>query len=84
VGGGPSIATRLPVATYVIIEDGVNGLLVAVDDEKVLASAMNDILTDRAGSRLMGDRARQTVAARFDADRIADEWLAAYRHVLSV
>jgi hypothetical protein len=31
----------------------------------------------------MGDRARQTVAARFDADRIAEEWLAAYRHVLS-
>jgi glycosyltransferase involved in cell wall biosynthesis len=82
--GVPSIASRLPGATDVIIEDGVNGRLVAVDDEKVLASAMNDILTDRAGSRLMGDRARQTVAARFDADRIADEWLAAYRHVLSV
>jgi glycosyltransferase involved in cell wall biosynthesis len=81
--GLPCVVSRLPGATDVVIDDGVNGCLVDVDDEAALAAAIHAVLRDRVGSPLMGERARQTVTARYNADRVADAWLAAYREVLS-
>jgi glycosyltransferase involved in cell wall biosynthesis len=81
--GVPSIASRLPGSTDAVVEDRVNGRLVPVDSEEALASAIAETLNDRVTSRLMGQRARQTVVERFDATRVADEWLAAYREVLN-
>jgi glycosyltransferase involved in cell wall biosynthesis len=77
--GLPSIAARLPGATDVIIEDGVNGRLFAVDDEAALARALAEVLRDRPAARAMGTRARDTVVARFDVARAAEAWLSAYR-----
>jgi glycosyltransferase involved in cell wall biosynthesis len=81
--GLPSIATRLPGATDVLIEDGVNGLLVPLDDEQALANAMLSMLIDRPAARLMGARARETATTQYDIRRTAEEWAAAYNTVLT-
>jgi len=77
--GLPSIAARLPGATDVIIDDGVNGRLFAVDDEAALAHAIRNILRDENAARAMGARARDTVVSRFGTARSAERWFAAYR-----
>jgi glycosyltransferase involved in cell wall biosynthesis len=81
--GLPSIASRLPGATDVLIDDGVNGRLFPVDDEAALASALWDVLSDRPGAAAMGARARETVAARYDIAQAAERWRAAYTEVIA-
>jgi glycosyltransferase involved in cell wall biosynthesis len=81
--GLPSIATRLPGATDAIIEDGVNGRLVPVDDETALADALGGLLANRAAAQAMGARGRETVLARYDVSRTSEKWLAAYHTVLT-
>ena len=42
----PSIASRLPGATDVLIDDAVNGRLFPVDDEAALVRALRDVLSE--------------------------------------
>ena len=77
--GLPSVAARILGATDVIIDDGVNGRLFAVDDEAALARAIGEIVRDRRAAEAMGARARETIVSRFDSARAAERWLAAYR-----
>jgi glycosyltransferase involved in cell wall biosynthesis len=81
--GLPSIATRLPGATDILIKDGVNGRLVPVDDELALANALIRMLTDRPAAWLMGARARETVTAQYDVRQTAEQWADAYNTVLT-
>jgi glycosyltransferase involved in cell wall biosynthesis len=81
--GLPAIATHLPGATDAIIEEGINGRLVPVDDEPALADALGGLLADRAAAQAMGARARETVLARYDVGRTSEKWLAAYHTVLT-
>jgi glycosyltransferase involved in cell wall biosynthesis len=80
--GLPCLATRLPGATDVLIEDGRNGRLFPPDDEAALAEALREVLTDRASARSMGERARETVTERYDIRQTADAWLSAYNAVI--
>ena len=81
--GLPCVATRLPGATDALIEDGWNGRLFPPDDEAALTEALRQVLADRGAARSMGARARDTVIARYDIRRTADDWLSAYEQVLS-
>jgi mannosyltransferase len=81
--GLPSVASRLPGATDAIIEDGVNGLLVAPDDEPALASAIAELLDDPLAVARIGANARATVERSFDIRRTAEIWLNAYHDVLA-
>jgi glycosyltransferase involved in cell wall biosynthesis len=78
--GLPSIATRLP-ATETLIDDRVNGRLFAPDDAVALADALREVLSDEPAARQLGARARETVTARYDVRRTADDWLSAYDEV---
>jgi glycosyltransferase involved in cell wall biosynthesis len=80
--GLPAIATRLPGATDVLIEDGTNGRLVLPDDEAALAGTLRDVLTDRRTACLMGARARETVLSHYDIRSTAEQWLSAYHMVI--
>jgi glycosyltransferase involved in cell wall biosynthesis len=76
--GTPVVATRVsghPEA----IEDGVDGLLAPVDDPPALAARCLELLRDPARAAAVADRARETVARRFDAERCVDEYLDYYR-----
>jgi glycosyltransferase involved in cell wall biosynthesis len=79
--GLPCLATRLPGATDVLIEDGVNGRLFPADDEAALADALQNVLNDRFAAAAMGARARERVVARYDIRRTSEDWLSAYRTV---
>ena len=76
--GLPCVSTRLPGATDVLVEDGVNGRLFAPDDEAGLAEAIGGLLREPEKSRAMGARARATVVERYDVDRTAAAWLEIY------
>jgi glycosyltransferase involved in cell wall biosynthesis len=80
--GLPAVATRLPGATDVLIEDGINGRLFSLDDEPALTEALRDVLTDQPAAWLMGARARETVKKQYDVQRTAENWLAAYDTVV--
>jgi glycosyltransferase involved in cell wall biosynthesis len=80
--GLPAIATQLPGATDVLIEDGTNGRLVLPDDEAALAGILRDVLTDRRTACLMGARARETVLSHYDIRSTAEQWLSAYHMVI--
>jgi glycosyltransferase involved in cell wall biosynthesis len=80
--GLPCIASRLDGSTDVIIEDGVNGRLVAPDDEQGLAAALGGVLGNPGGARQMGNMARETVVSRYDIRDTAERWLDAYQTVL--
>jgi glycosyltransferase involved in cell wall biosynthesis len=78
----PCIASHLPDATDVMIEDGVNGRLFPVDDEARLVSLLSGLLSDRAKATLMGARARETIVQRYDIHQTAESWRAAYAEVV--
>jgi len=80
--GLPAVASRIEGATDAILEDGVNGRLVARDDEHAMAAALIDLLSDPHRAASLGQRARETVAARFDIAQTAERWLEAYTAVL--
>ena len=79
----PCIAARLPGATDVLIDEGVNGRLFPVDDEAALAFALHEVLSDPVTARALGARARETITASYAIGRTAERWLDAYRDVLA-
>jgi glycosyltransferase involved in cell wall biosynthesis len=81
--GLPCVATRLAGATDVLIEDGVSGRLFSADDETALADILRQLLADERCAQALGTRARETVVARYDIERTAQQWLDAYTTVLA-
>jgi glycosyltransferase involved in cell wall biosynthesis len=72
-----AMACALPVVTTSVsgipelVEDGSNGLLVPPEDPKALASALLRLRDDPALAARLAAAARETVARRFDGDRLA-------------
>jgi glycosyltransferase involved in cell wall biosynthesis len=65
-----------------VIETGVNGLVVPVEDAKRLAAALEQLLTNALLRQKMGQAARQ-VAAAFDASHMGGEIQAIYAALLA-
>jgi glycosyltransferase involved in cell wall biosynthesis len=76
------MATGVPVICSIIggtpdmIDDGVDGLLVAQEDEAGLAAAMRRLYDDTAFQNELGRAARQRAERQFDATRRAEALLA--------
>ncbi|MGI9645026.1 MAG: glycosyltransferase family 4 protein [Ilumatobacteraceae bacterium] len=64
-----------------VIDDGVNGVIVTADDMGALVTEINRLLGDPDTRASLGDRARETVVARFGLDAVADSLTAAYRRL---
>lgn len=82
--GLPCIASLLPGATDVLIEDGVNGRLIQPGDTGSFAGAIRGLLADPEAAARLGQAARQTVEANYTMQQVAEQWLAAYREVAAV
>jgi glycosyltransferase involved in cell wall biosynthesis len=52
-----------------VVSDGASGFLVGAGDTKSLQRALTRLLSDRALAQRMGQAARETALARFNADR---------------
>ena len=80
--GLPCVASRLPGATDVMVEDGANGRLVPVGDVEAFAAAMAGLLAAPDVAARLAAAARRTVEDRYTMERVADMWLDAYHEVL--
>lgn len=79
--GVPSIATRIDGVTDVVIEDGVNGLLVPPDDVEALEQGMRRMAGDRMWAARLGSEARHAVETRFSLEQSAVRHLEAYQYL---
>jgi len=82
-----AMAAGLPiVATSVgglpsVVDEGVTGLLVPVD-EAAFGAALRTLATDHARAKAMGEKAREVALARYSHDRMVDAYLALYARAL--
>jgi glycosyltransferase involved in cell wall biosynthesis len=79
--GLPVIASRVS-GTEDAIEDGRNGLLVPPGEPAALLDALLRLTGDRGMGERLGKEARKTVEGRYHINRVAEETLAFYRHLI--
>jgi glycosyltransferase involved in cell wall biosynthesis len=79
--GCPVIASRVG-GVEILIEDGENGILVPPGDAEALAHAIDELIDDRDGRRRLGARGRASIQARFNWERIGDEYERLFEQVL--
>ena len=79
--GLPCVASRLNGVTDVVIEDGVNGLLIPPGDGAALEGALRSVLQDPARAKDLGRRARKTVEERYSIRQTAAHYLRAYQRL---
>jgi glycosyltransferase involved in cell wall biosynthesis len=83
-----AMAHGLPVAAIArggiseAVEDGKNGLLVKDLDSESFASAIARLIEHPDEATRLGSAARETILARFSADRMVEETLRLYEHLL--
>jgi len=65
-----------------VVNNGVNGLLVAPGDDSELTTALLELLGDRNLCRRLGEQASKDVSS-FSAERICGQWIDTYLDVLS-
>jgi glycosyltransferase involved in cell wall biosynthesis len=76
--GLPVVATGISGIPE-LVEDGVNGLLVAPDDPGELAAAILRVARDPELARRLGAGGQVTVAERFDGERLATDLVRLFR-----
>jgi glycosyltransferase involved in cell wall biosynthesis len=79
--GLPCIASRLPGSTDALIDDEVNGVLVAPDHPRELTAAIKRLLEDASAAARLGSAARRTVVERYSIQGTSAAWHAAYREL---
>ena len=79
--GLPVLSTAVGGAPEVV-EDGVTGRLVELDDETGFASSLRELLVDQALRVGMGARGRERAVRLFGREAIVDRYEALYRTVL--
>jgi glycosyltransferase involved in cell wall biosynthesis len=78
--GLPIVSTRVPGARDVI-EDGVTGLLVDIDDKKGMIDAVDQLVLDGRLRTTMGHRARERCLDRFTLEGSAEQWRGLFRRL---
>lgn len=76
------VATRVP-GIVDVVRDGVNGLLFENDRDDELSAALARVLEDGDLRRQLAAAAREHVVAAYDLDKIAADFLALFRELLS-
>ena len=79
--GTPVIATDLP-GVRTVVDDGVDGIVLAPGDAKALAAALSRLVTDREEARAMGRAGREKILREYRWELIGDRLEALYREVL--
>jgi glycosyltransferase involved in cell wall biosynthesis len=79
--GVACIATRVGGMPEVV-QDGENGLVVPPSDSAALAKAIERLIADPVERRVLGERARETIARVFTVERSIQETVELYREVL--
>jgi glycosyltransferase involved in cell wall biosynthesis len=80
--GAPVVASNVSGIPE-LVEDEVNGLLVAPDDPQALADALVRVYEDRALADRLTENGRATVRERFDGERLAEDLAALFREAVA-
>ncbi|GAC1388732.1 MAG: glycosyltransferase family 4 protein [Ktedonobacteraceae bacterium] len=80
--GIPCIATRVS-GSEDIIQPGVNGLLVEVEDYEAMAKALLTLLNDPALTQKYGQAARTTVEQRYSIEHITNIYIELYQKMVT-
>jgi glycosyltransferase involved in cell wall biosynthesis len=78
----PVVATDVP-GVDAIVDDGVTGCIVDVEDFDAMVAAVVSLLADPARRRAMGRAARQRCSERFNLEVVASGWRAALAPLLA-
>jgi glycosyltransferase involved in cell wall biosynthesis len=78
--GLPCVATRVSGCED-IIQHGVNGLLVEVEDYQAMAQALLTLLRDPALAQKYGNAARITIEKQYSLERITDMYVELYQSI---
>jgi glycosyltransferase involved in cell wall biosynthesis len=73
LSGLPVVATDVPGVASVV-EDGVTGSIVGIDDFEALCDRVSDLLADSGRRRAMGSAARSRCEAEFSIEVCAKRW----------
>lgn len=80
--GSPVISTDHPIGgARMLIDHGVNGMLVPVGDCDAMAYAVCQILADEQLSAMLSQNAVQ-INERLDIEKVTDEWMRSVRRVV--
>jgi glycosyltransferase involved in cell wall biosynthesis len=71
--GLPAVSFDCPSGPGVILRHGVDGLLVAPEDERGLAAALEELMSDEEKRKSMAARAAEVVG-RFSVEKYLDVW----------
>jgi glycosyltransferase involved in cell wall biosynthesis len=83
-----TLAAGIPIITTdhrsnpEIVQDGVTGFLVPLDDVEATTAAIDGMLADRQGALEMGRRAKEDIAKRWNWDCYVSEIECVYKRVI--
>ncbi|HEY3116630.1 MAG TPA: glycosyltransferase family 4 protein [Chloroflexota bacterium] len=80
--GVPLVTSRLPLLEEIVEHEGT-GLLAEPGDAASLAGQISRLLADRGLAEQVGAQAKSVYRERFDPQRVAQEYVAAYEEVLA-
>ena len=66
-----------------LIENGVSGFLIPVNDPDMLAARIGELLSDQSLRSTMGQNARLRIEEFFSSDRVVPKMVAAYDHAMA-
>ena len=78
--GKPIVATDVPGCREVV-QDGINGRLVPLQDPEALADAILEVLSDPQKASDFGTSGRQIVAEQFSVETVVQETMSVYQHL---
>jgi mannosyltransferase len=82
MAAGAALVAARAGAAELVVEDGINGVLVRPGDVDALVAALEPLMRDPASAAAMGLRARQRVLEKFSLDAEADRIAAVYRRLV--
>lgn len=80
--GTPVIATNLP-GVRSVVEEGVSGFLVAINNAKELAEKISILLSDEEKAKRMGDAGRKRVEERYSYKKVSHIYLTNFEKLCS-
>lgn len=79
--GSAVIASDIP-ALRELVEDNVNGVLVAPQSARAMATQLRELVADPARCRALGSAARESIQSRWTWRHRIGEWMSAYRSLV--
>jgi glycosyltransferase involved in cell wall biosynthesis len=79
--GLPAVTSRLPGITTDLVDDGVEGRLVAGHDPAIYAGVLIDLLGDADRLHTMSRNARRRIEQEFDLEQIAKQYADLYQQL---